>query len=266
MCRFNLLAVTIVVWFTSGIPFAAQAANIFMGSDHTLNLSGEFKHGDADHMASLIAQEPEINFFDINSLGGDLIEAIRIADLIRGLHVPVYVVQGGYCISACFFIILEGQQRVFMPANEDGTLPPHANHERWYGFVGIHRPYLTSPSGDIASTKEQEDMMRKARSYLASKAVPQHLVDEMMARPSNDIYWLKENDAQLIGEYSPGDEEALIAKCGFKRFRQRDDENWSKEREGRMNNCVAHYWFDQYSPLQRQFIAKLRTGWRPWKN
>ncbi|MFZ5523646.1 MAG: hypothetical protein ACOY9D_06125 [Pseudomonadota bacterium] len=266
MFRFKLFVVTLVVLLTTGIPLAAQAADIFMGNDNILNLSGEIKHGDAELMATLIAQEQMINFIDINSLGGDLIESMNIAALVKGLHVPVFVVKGGYCISACFFVILEAQGREFTTAYEDGTLPTQAWLENDFGVVGIHRPYLKSHNGDIAATKIQEDMMIKVRKYLASKSVPQHLIDEMMARPSNDIYWLKESDAQLIGEYNPGDEEALIAKCGYKRVRQRHDENWSKEREHRLNVCLGEFWIEQYSPLQRQFIAKLRTGWRPWKN
>jgi len=266
VCRFELPAVIVVAWLTTGIPLAAQGANIGVGDHHILNLSGEIKHGDAKHMASLIAQEPAIHFLDINSLGGDLIEAMNIGDLVRGLHVPVYVAKGGYCISACFFVILEGQQRVFSTAFEDGTLPPQTWRKKEFGVIGIHRPNLKSHSGDISATKKQEDMMRKVRSYLASKAVPQHLIDEMMARPSNDIYWLKESDAQLIGEYNPGDEEALIARCGYKRFRQRHAENWTEEREDRLNTCLIEYWIKHYDPLQQQFIEKLRTGWRPWKN
>lgn len=266
MRRFKILAMTIVVWLTTVIPLAAQGANIVMGDSHTLNLSGEIKHGDADRMASLITKETRIWFLDINSPGGDLMETMRIVDLVKGLHVPVYVAKGGYCVSSCFFVILEAQHRVFTTAFEDGTLPPQAWLEDKIGVVGIHRPYLKSHSGDIAATKKQEEMMLKVRSYLASKSVPQHLIDEMMARPSNDIYWLKENDAQLIGEYNPGDEEALIARCGFKRFGQRHSENWSEEREDRLTVCVGDFWIEQYKPLQRQFIAKLRTGWRPWKN
>lgn len=266
MWRFKLLAVTIVFGLATGIPLAAQAANIFVGSRNILNISGEIKHGDADHMAILLAQEQVISLIDINSLGGNLIESMKIAALVKGLHVPVYVVKGGYCISACFFVILEAQGREFTTAYDDGTLPTQPFLENSFGVVGIHRPYLKSHNGDIAATKIQEDMMLKVRKYLASKSVPQHLIDEMMARPSNDIYWLKESDAQLIGEYNPGDEEVLIAKCGYKRFRQRHEDNWSKEREDRLSDCLVEFWIEQYSPLQRQFIAKLKAGWRPWKN
>ena len=107
--------------------------------------------------------------------------------------------------------------------------------------------------------------MRQVRVYLASKTVPQHLVDEMMSRPSNDIYWLKDSDKALIGDYNPGDEEALIAKCGYKRFKTMAIENWSEEKEYQVFKCMYDYWYEQYVPLQHKYIAKLSNGWRPWQ-
>ena len=189
---------------------------------------------------------------------------MRIAELVKNMHIDVKVAKGGYCVSACFFVFLEGNFRTSSSANDDGSLPPQAKREKIRGFVGIHRPYLKSPSSDLSSTKKQEEMMRKVRGYLASKAVPQHLIDEMMARPSNDIYWLKERDSELIGELNAGDEEALIARCGFKRIAVRINENWSDDRENRLSECESDYWIEQYHPLQHEFMAKLRTGWRPW--
>jgi len=246
------------------MPLATLAADVYV-EKHNLNLSGEIRSGDAERMASLIAQEKGIGKFYVNSLGGDFLEAMRMADLVRGLHVAVQVAKGGSCVSACFFPFLEGYERTAFWANEDGMLPPQAKREQFIGVVGIHRPYLKSPTGDVASTQRQEDMMRKVRSYLMSKTLPQHLIDEMMARPSNDIYWLRERDLELVGQYSPGVEEALVSKCGYKRFNQSFNENWSKERRDELDNCTFDYWEEHFFPLQRQFIAKLHTGWRPWK-
>lgn len=243
---------------------AAKAADVYVEKRNVI-LSGEIRQGDAERMASLIAQEKGILRLIVNSPGGDLMEAMRLVDLVKGMHMGVSVAKGGYCVSACFFVFLEGYRRVLSPANEDGTLPPQAKREKRSGVVGIHRPYLKSPNGDVATTK-QEEIMRKVRGYLTSKAVPQHLVDEMMARPSNDIYWLNQRDSELIGEYGPGDEEALIAKCGYKRFglMYTEWESWSEERKEKLDECTFDFWAEQYLPLQRQFKAKLRTGWRPW--
>ncbi len=106
--------------------------------------------------------------------------------------------------------------------------------------------------------------MRRFRSHLASKQVPQHLVDEMMARPSNDIYWLRDRDLELIGPYSAGDEEALIARCGYKRAGKIVDEEWSEARHNKLTDCGIEYWDEQYFEPQINFVLKLAGGWRPW--
>lgn len=258
-------ALSLLLLVASLFPLGAMAADVFVEKS-SLNIIGEIRRGDAERVADAIAQQPRPWIFRVivNSPGGDINEAVRISDLVRGMRLAVYVANGGYCVSACFFIFLEGNYRAASLANEDGTLPPQAKRNNWPGVVGIHRPYLKSPAGDLASAKLQEDVMRKVRGILASKSIPQHLVDEMMTRPSNDIYWLKRRDLEQIGEYDAGDEEALIAKCGYKRTGTMVDDNWSEERVNKLLDCSLDYWIELYVPVQKIFNAKLRTGWRPW--
>ena len=242
---------------------SAEAADIH-NEKHKFFFSGEIRAGDAERFAVLVARLPVVSNVTINTSGGDVGEAIRLAELVKGLHIDVLVQKGGYCVSACFFIFLEGYYRVASWAQDDGTLIPSDRRANWPGPIGIHRPYLSSTGGDVRSIKRQEEIMRRIRSYLNVKALPQHLVDEMMARPSNDIYWLTKRDLMLIGDYGPGVEEALVARCGYKRFHQSDAEGWSKERYQALAHCAFEHWDEQYVPLQRAFIARLKAGWRPW--
>ncbi len=253
--------VVVAFWFSP----STRAADVYI-EKNKLYLTGGIRQGDAERLVSLISQVKIVKTLMINSPGGDLTEAMRLAEIVKNAHIDVYIGKGGYCVSACFFVFLEGYSRVASYANDDGTLKPQAKRERESGVVGIHRPYLKSQNGDIASTQKQEELMRRVRAYLVSKSVAQHLIDEMMARPSNDIYWLRERDLELIGEYNPGVEEALISKCGYKRTRAmvEDDQNWIGERMERMLSCAWDYWEEQYLPQQIKFIAKLRSGWRPW--
>ena len=258
-----LFCISILLTF-SVFPSMAHAADIYI-EKFTVHFIGDIRSGDAERLASLIAPEKKgVTRLKINSSGGDLLEAMRIKDLVNGLHIDVHVANGGYCISACFFIFLEGYERHAAWALDDGTLGLQKMRSKYFGFVGIHRPYLKSPTGDVMGTKKQQDLMRNVRDYLATKAVSQHLIDEMMARPSNDVYWLNEKDLNLLGDLSPGDEETLIARCGYKRPLVRYDEKWSDEKEDRLNDCKFDYYMEQYYPIQRQYIMKLRTGWRPW--
>ncbi len=258
-----------IVMVAFGFSPSTRAADVYI-EKNTLYLTGEIRQGDAERLASLMPQLEAVKHLMINSLGGDLAEAMRLAELVKNAHIDVRVGQGGYCVSACFFVFLEGYYRSATSANDDGTLMPQAKRERRAGVVGIHRPYLKPKNGDIASPKKQEELMHQVRAYLVSKSVAQHLIDEMMARPSNEIYWLRERDLELIGEYNHDVEEALISKCGYKRLSVRAelmvraDESWSVERNERMEICAFDYWSEQYLQQQMIFIFKLSTGWRPW--
>lgn len=106
--------------------------------------------------------------------------------------------------------------------------------------------------------------MRRVRTYLKDKGVPQSLVDEMMSRPSNDVYWLTEKDLEMIGSYSPGVEEVLIKRCGYRRTSYVVDNNWSADRIEAMNQCAFEIEARELSPLREKYLDDLRNNWRPW--
>lgn len=258
--RKKLLALAIVGVTTIVYSLRCGAADIF-SDKWKLYLNGEIHQGDSEQLASILSKTKRARSLTVNTLGGDVREALRIAELVRGSRIDVQVAKSGRCVSACFFIYLEGYSRNASWANADGTLPSSI---RSAGPIGIHRPYLNSVTSNLESAQNQEIVMKNVRSYLATKLVPQYLVDEMMARPSNDIYWLTERDVVTLGEYDPGVEEVLIAKCGYKRTNAMFEENWSKERISRMYNCSFDYWDEHLSPLQLVYLSRLKSGWRPW--
>ena len=253
---------------TAWNPVVVQAADIFFERSR-LNIVGEIRPGDAERVAQSAIEQvtknrKKIDSVWLNSPGGDVAEAIRIADLVSGIKPYVYVANGGVCASSCFLIFLAGYERIAYGVKDDGSIPTAEKRASRFGLVGIHRPYLKTPSSDLESVRKQEELMRRFRSHLISKQVPQYLVDEMMARPSNDIYWLRDRDFELIGPLSAGDEEALIARCGYKRTAKIVDEEWSKARLEKMAYCSTDYWDEQYLGPQIKYVFKLADGWRPW--
>ena len=202
-------------------------------------MSGTIDKGDFNNLIGAYMKYSYIRFLYINSNGGDLDTALKIADFIKKNHIGVVVKRGGYCASACFQIYIAGFDRVASAANDDGTLPISTSA---FGFVGIHRPYFAS----IAAADKQESMMARVKHNLISAKVPQYLIDTMMSRPSNDIYWLVERDFEMLGEFNPGDEEALIKKCGYKRNRLLASDGVSKEQLEKMTDCTFDYWEKTY--------------------
>jgi len=59
--------------------------------------------------------------------------------------------------------------------------------------------------------------MRQVQNYLESQMVSRRLIDLLMSRPSNDIYWMTDDDFEELGEYRPEVEEFLIKRCGYVR-------------------------------------------------
>jgi hypothetical protein len=264
----NKLLLVLAFLVTAITPAVGHAADVFL-EKFRLNIVGEIRPGDAERVAQSAIEQvtknrKKIASIWVNSPGGDVAEAIRIADLVSGMKPDVYVAKGGVCASSCFLIFLAGYERIASWVRDDGGMPTPEKRASRFGLVGIHRPYLKTPSADLESVKKQEELMRRFRSHLASKQVPQYLVDEMMARPSNDIYWLRDRDLELIGPYSAGDEEALIARCGYKRSGKIIDEEWSEARRDKLTDCGIDYWDEQYFEPQINFVVKLAGGWRPW--
>jgi hypothetical protein len=202
--------------------------------------------------------------FFVKSPGGNIEESLRIASLIEGTSADFRIKRGELCASSCFFMFIAGQSRSAIGFHgEEGQNPSPASRAKGFYYVGIHRPYLASKDEvKAASADKQEALMQAVREYLRKKQVPQYLVDEMMGRASNQVYWLREKDVDLLGDYSPGYEEVLIKECGYNKTARL--ESWSDTRREQFDNCLIDVWNREYRPSQIRYIKRLATGWRPW--
>ena len=105
----------------------------------------------------------------------------------------------------------------------------------WRGgnIVGIHRPRfdhkefagLTPPQAKIAYNKMIDDVKQR----LQDERVNAGIIERMMSTPSNDIYYLTEQDFRVVGKRSAFLEELLIAKC--ERFLAQNEEYMAIKRD-----------------------------------
>lgn len=257
----------ITLAFLITIP-QVNAAKFFVDDlNVSITLSGEIAIGDAERLASIFMSNPNYipNSLILNSPGGDVKEAIRIADLVKTLGIGVYTKPhaDGACASSCFLIYAGALERrasgvdTIRVKGKKGYLSP----------LGIHRPFFRFPTDGPTGIQRQEQIMLDMRSYLAKSGVSNFLTDKMMSHASNDIYWLTANDIQSLGRYSPGLEEQLISNCNYNS--QRDDnlsmaEHFSSLRNG-VHRCIINYQVKTFSPLKKQAIDRMKKGWRPWK-
>ena len=206
-----------------------------------IRMNGEIVAGDASRLTAVLAKKaPHIGVYStliLNSPGGDVEEAFRIADVTRGAVLETSTVDMSQaaqlvskrkspsqymyrCASSCFLIWAAGARRQHVSSD---NAPPIG--------LGLHRPYFakqTYASSDVNNlARRQQELTSRVKEYLVREAIPQSLIEEMMRRSSREILWLDSSSAgpDHISEYAPWFEELLIARCGFDPARMVDEED-----------------------------------------
>ncbi len=104
-------------------------------------ISGDLKVGDSEKLRSIVLEDP-MKFVRspvvLNSNGGNIAEALRIADLVKAAYLEAAVPKKSVCASACFYILAAATTRYMN------------------GEVGIHRPYLTKEIAEKKNIVEME--------------------------------------------------------------------------------------------------------------
>lgn len=209
---FFLLAISFAIFGVAAGEIKVD--QIGFGSDGKpykfVKFTGEIAQGDAEKLADFVVKNHDwIDTINLYSPGGDLKEGIMMGEIIRAARIDTVVQPGAICASACFFMWMNGPDRVMFsdpPPNQKTGLK---NPSR----VGLHRPYLRSISNTEQSVSQQTKVMQTTDSYLSSRMVPRRLIDLMMSRGSNDIYWLTLADRLELGFTPPDLEELYISNC-----------------------------------------------------
>lgn len=256
-----------ILLFLQGLLHAAEIVPGNIGKVPTITIQGEIRSGDYNKLrAAFIKSYPLSPLIYLDSPGGDISEAIKIGKLIRFVQATVFVKKNKTCASACFFIYLGGASRLAAGAMYGQPLPL----DLAFGYVGLHRPFLSNPSATDESLELQAKVMRKIRTYLDANLVPARLIDIMMSRPSTDIYWLSDSDLEDLGDIPPELEELYISQCNYNRNLIK---NYSNAKQGgnialiqrlknemtAVNKCIA----DSTAAMGVERLEKLKAGWQP---
>lgn len=141
-----------------GASIQASAATFTTDEFGISTMTGEITAGDAERLAAIfVAIKPTANYYPypnllyLNSPGGDVSEAIRIADLVKMLGISVATVPNGKgaCASSCFLIYAAALER---SASGIDTLRAEG-HKGNLGPLGVHRPYLRTTTDGPAGAK-----------------------------------------------------------------------------------------------------------------
>jgi ATP-dependent protease ClpP protease subunit len=190
-------------YFTNESPFSKNKSS----TNNMLILKGRIEHGDNQKFINFIRSNYKlINYSPgiiLSSMGGDIEESFKMAEIIKNLYTTVYVgPYTGKCASACFILYAGAVRRI--------------GHEF---LIGIHRPYLTSqrmqelPINEIE--KSQEYINNKTKSFLEKNGIARDISDIMLSKSSKEVYWLTESDLYRIGKMPPWFEQYAISKCNY---------------------------------------------------
>lgn len=194
-----------------GVEFYKNCVQHFSGAICKIRISGPIVTGDAASLRALLRMPEhkdayETGILELDSPGGDVYEALKIVALMKEWIGTASVEGNAECASACFIIWIGS------PMHAQSRVGSNA------GKIGLHRPYfdkLTYRKDDVEKiARNQSEVMLTMRKFLEGENLSQRLIDEMMRRASNDIYWLTNEDFEEIGVHSPYLEEMSIQYCG----------------------------------------------------
>lgn len=122
----------------------------------------------------------------INSVGGNVSEALKIAKLIRELELHVILPMDGKCFSACFYLYSAG---VFRLTYDDES-------------IGIHSPSFEKKFFNELSQEEANLIYkgREAEAYdvLRDFNIPEKFISKMKSVPSQDLHFLSISDVSEL--------------------------------------------------------------------
>lgn len=148
-----------------------------------IQVSGMIVAGDANLFISAVTQASaagkSIESVQLNSAGGKLGEAARLAAAIKFARLTTAVASGAVCASACFLAFAAGEQKFASPG----------------ALIGVHK---ASDQGGVetkASGVATALMARLAKEL----GVPSPIVARMLATPPTQIAWLDARELHSMG-------------------------------------------------------------------
>ncbi len=177
-----------VLTFLSVVTFhhacAATLKNIAAKDGHVIiSISGEITEGDTEAFKSAVKTTNDagklVSGLRLNSIGGNLLEGVKLAEAVRFAKIATNVAQGATCASACFLIFSAGDTKF-------------ANYT---AQIGVHGASDQTGSETVQSGAATVSMARVAKDL----GVPPAIIGRMVVTPPNEMVWLSPADLQSMG-------------------------------------------------------------------
>jgi hypothetical protein len=179
------IALAIVI--SCAVPSAASAATFksvaTKDGKTIILLSGEIIEGDADTLKAAIKTANDagklVSGVRLNSPGGNILEALKLADTVRFAKIATNVAGNATCASACFLVYAAGATKF-------------ANYT---AQVGVHGASDKQGEETVASGAATVSMARVAKEL----GVPAAIIGRMVVTPPNEMVWLTPQDLLSMG-------------------------------------------------------------------
>jgi hypothetical protein len=160
-----------------------------------VSVVGEIAEGDADRFKAAIKSANDAGKFvaniRLNSIGGNLLEGVKLADAVRFAKIATNVGKNGTCASACFLVFAAGATKF-------------ANYT---ARIGVH--------GASTRTGEEAGDATVSMARVAKElGVPSAIIGRMVVTPPSEIIWLSPQELQSMGTTMVGKPEQTAAEPG----------------------------------------------------
>ena len=166
-------------------PTLAATITSSAGKDARIivQITGELSEGDADVFVDLIKRADAVGKLvanvRLNSMGGNLLEGVKLADAIRTGKISTNVGRSSTCASACFLAFAAGDTRFAT-----------------YGAqIGVHGASDQAGRETVQSGAATVSMARIAKEL----GVPAAIIGRMVVTPPSEVVWLSPQDLQSMG-------------------------------------------------------------------
>ena len=147
----------------------------------SIGISGEIREGDFEKFRTFLLRPGNLkayaNYIWLDSQGGNVIEALKFANLFEKSNASVVVGSESRCYSACFILFAGGSDRVLYPFAE----------------LGVHRIAASGSSNDpVINAATRTGLLQAVSSqvygYLLTQGMPQAVLDEMEGTPVTGMF------------------------------------------------------------------------------
>lgn len=173
-------------------PSTASAASItsFVTKEGkvVISLKGEIAEGDVDGVKSIIKSANDggrrVSGIRLESPGGNILEATKLAEIIRFGRIAAVVPNGVKCASACFIVFAAGD-------------PKYVSYS---AFVGVHGASDESGRETVEAGAATVTMAKIVKNL----GVPSSIIGKMVVTPPDQIVWLTPDDLRSMGTTMTG--------------------------------------------------------------